>query len=544
MKVLAVIPARGGSKGIPRKNLRPLAGNPLMFYSIDACLKAGCFDSIVVTTDDDEIALFAKRFGANVIIRPNNLANDATTLDPVIQHAALQAEVQFDMKYDVVVTIQPTSPLIKPYDLKEALVHFNADEIDTVLSVVDDRHLTWGMRDEMPVPKYLERVNRQSLPLNYKETGAIIACKRNQLNTGTRIGKNVALHIMPHERSFDIDSLSDFYLCEAMISYKRIVLTAVGRKELGLGHAYRVALLAHELVKYEIIIVIEKDDLLAYDYLKNLNYNVVLVESGERLNKIIELKPDLVINDVLDTVDKYVDSLKSAGMKVVNFEDLGSGSEKADLVVNALYPHLIPSEKKLIGERYFCLRDEFLHIPDSERREDVKRVLLTFGGTDENNLSTRCLDVLFELCEKKNINIDIVVGPGFNFEPELENKLKSVANDRVKYIKGTNKISDYMISADVALTSGGRTVYELTSVGVPTIVICQNEREATHSFADSHNGIINLGLCSEIDDALILKTFDEVISDKNVRQVMRKKMEKVDLRSGKRRVIKRITALL
>jgi CMP-N-acetylneuraminic acid synthetase/spore coat polysaccharide biosynthesis predicted glycosyltransferase SpsG len=544
MPIVAIIPARGGSKGIPRKNLRPLANKPLIFYSIDACLNADSVDEVVVTTDDDEIALLAERFGANVVMRPAHLSDDVATLDPVIAHAAEVLERQKDIRFDLIVTVQPTSPLVLSEDIDLAITKFENAEVDSVISVVEDVHLCWGIEDNEPVPRYAERVNRQSLPLNYKETGAIIACRRAQISKGTRIGSKVALHMMPHARSFDIDSLPDLYLCEAMLMHKHIVITAVGRPDLGMGHVFRVALLANELVQHKIEFVCEEADILAFEYLSTLNYKVRMVNEGERLNEILELKPDLVINDILDTDLHYMMGLKSAGLKVVNFEDIGPGAEHADIVVNALYPNLLPSDRVLTGERYFCLRDEFLYLSDDSFSDDVKRVLLTFGGIDENNLTSKVLVSIVDTCKKNNIHVDIVVGPGFAHEAELLSVIRKLDYEGVEYISATKRISDYMLSADVAITSGGRTVFELVAVGVPTVVLCQNEREETHTFASSEHGIINLGLCHTVESEFIAEAFTKLVDDKRLREIMRAKMDAVDLRGGKARVIGEIKALI
>ncbi|MGH8630308.1 MAG: cytidylyltransferase domain-containing protein, partial [Burkholderiales bacterium] len=112
INVLAVIPARGGSKGIPRKNLRPLAGKPLIWYAIQACLAVRPRMRVVVSTDDEEIALFAERFGAEVLQRSPALAGDEVTLDPVIVHVVQQSEERWRERYEVIVTVQPTSPLL------------------------------------------------------------------------------------------------------------------------------------------------------------------------------------------------------------------------------------------------------------------------------------------------------------------------------------------------------------------------------------------------------------------------------------------------
>lgn len=544
MNTIVVIPARGGSKGIPRKNLRPLAGMPMIYYAINASLKAKLVDRVVVTTDDDEIALFAERFGAISIRRPVSLANDVATLDPVIAHATKAAESELKESFNLVVTVQPTSPLVNSSDIDCVLSLFNDPTVDTALTVVEDRHLCWGFNGEVVVPKYSNRVNRQQLPENFKETGAVIACRRDQLSTGTRIGKKVALHVVPNERSFDIDSFSDLYLCESILNRKRVVFTVIGRQDFGMGHAYRVAILAHELVHHEIIIVCEDCDLLAYEYLTGLNYKVHMVVRGKMLDEIIELQPDLVINDILDTSLEYIQKIKSAGICVVNFEDMGLGSEKADLVVNALYPHQILSDNHLIGPRYFCLRDEFLHLPAMQEKNRVERVLLTFGGTDENNYSVKTFLAILPICKQEKIQIDIVVGPGFRHVEDLTAAIQSADYDGIEYTSSTTRISDHMINADIAITSAGRTIFELSAIGIPTIVLCQNEREVKHSFASFDNGIINLGYCHDFCGQLVGDTFKKVLFNKDLRLKMVSKMKKIDLRGGKARVIGEIKALL
>ena len=215
-KNVVVIPARGGSKGIPRKNLRPVAGFPMIYYSINAALNARSISRVIVTTEDEEIALFSERFGAEVIMRPPDLADDVIPLDPVILHAVTEAEEENNEEYHIVVTVQPTSPLIQSFDIDTVVEKIKNDDLDTAQTVVDDRHLCWTVQDGKASPLYNKRVNRQLLPVNYRETGAVIGCTRGQIDTGSRIGKKVGLVEVPQNRSFDIDSFSDMFIREAM----------------------------------------------------------------------------------------------------------------------------------------------------------------------------------------------------------------------------------------------------------------------------------------------------------------------------------------
>jgi spore coat polysaccharide biosynthesis predicted glycosyltransferase SpsG len=499
---------------------------------------------VVVSTDDEEMAMFAERFGANVVRRPPELAADDVTLDPVVVDATRQCEQTWQEHYDVVVTVQPTCPLLLPSDLRGAIDRFSDRGIDTVLSVVDDRHLYWTIRDGTAVPAYENRVNRQKLPPRFRETGAIIACRREQLETGSRIGRRVLLHEMPHERSLDIDTPIDFYLCESILLRKHIVFAVVGNAELGLGHAYRSITLAHELVRHAVSFVCPRTSDLAIDYIKRHNYPVEVCDEGDVLSTILALQPDLVINDILDTEESYVVALKSEGTRVVNFEDLGSGCRHADLVVNALYPHPLPLAHILVGADYFCLRDEFLHLPPVERNSRPTRVLVTFGGVDEGDLAARVLRVLAPLCRDRAVHIDIVTGPGYAHDDNLRELASALAYSRLTLIPATQRISDHMCRADFAVTSGGRTVLELAALRVPTVVICQNRRETTHAFASAGKGIMNLGYRGDVSDEGIGSVLVRMLDDPGVLAAMRSQLENCDFTQGKRRVVERIEAVL
>jgi CMP-N-acetylneuraminic acid synthetase/spore coat polysaccharide biosynthesis predicted glycosyltransferase SpsG len=545
MYVVAIIPARGGSKGIPRKNLRPLAGNPLIYYSIKACLSSKQINQVVVTTDDEEIAMFAERFGATVVMRPTDLADDMTTLDPVIKHAYTVIQDRLKDNISHVVTVQPTSPLVSHSDIDSAIELFADQTIDTVLSVVDDRHLNWTLISGIAKPLYTRRVNRQQLPINFRETGAVIACTSNQLlNGSSRIGSNVALLEMPQDRSFDIDNFSDLALCESILNRRKIVFAVIGYNEVGLGHVYRTLMLANELVAYDLHFVCEKNNDLAIENIKKQNYRLHVCDIGSLVGTIVDLEPDLVINDILDTSVDYIHGLKLSGCKVLNFEDIGPGYLESDLVINALYPHQLPSDHVLVGPQYFWLRDEFSYLPERAVIDSVKRLLLTFGGVDEGNVTSRVLRIIGPYCADHNIIIDVVAGPGFLHKDNLFNVAKSLPLTQINIELGTKRISDIMNNTDLAITSGGRTVLELSALAVPTVVICQNVRETTHTFASSENGIVNLGFRDDISDETILLQCIQVIESRELRNIMIEKMRSQDFSQGKRRVLKRIFNLL
>lgn len=538
---IVIIPARGGSKNIPRKNLRPLAGNPLVSYVILAAKAAKSVGRVVVSTDDEEIALVSERLGVDVIMRPPELSDDAATIDPVVIHAVSESVKRWNEKYRIIITLQPTSPLIRASDIDSAILMLVEGGYETVISAVDDRHLYWGKENGVITPKYRKRVNRQSLPEMYRETGAIIACQKNVLETGTRIGKNVSLYLVDLERSFDIDNISDFFLCESLLERKKIVINVIGSSAVGLGHVYRSVIIANMLVKHNISFVCGDEDDLAYDYISNKNYSIV--KSKDRLEVIKKKSPDLVINDVLDTSKEFVSAIKESGSKVVNFEDMGSGVESADLVFNALYPFRLPYDHVYTGHNYFCLRDEFYTVSPKAFSSDVKKVLLCFGGVDEGNLTVRCLGELLPLIAVRDIFVDVIVGPGYLYSDQLYRTVSESGYKNINIVKNTHKISDYMIASDLAITSAGRTVFELASLRIPLIVICQNEREMMHKFASMEFGIVNLGLHTSMKYGVIGSTFTKLIENHDLRRKMYDRISEVNFKTGRKVVLEKILSL-
>lgn len=525
--------------------MRPMAGKPLIYYSITECLKTSAVDKLVVSTDDEEISYLAKSFGAEVVMRPSTLADDLTTLDPVIAHALAWCENQYSTTYDIVITVQPTSPLIGSKNIGDALEILNTSQHDSVLSVVDDRHLCWTVRDGKAVPDYAKRVNRQLLPPRFRETGAIIACRRELLvENRSRIGKNVALLEIEQEKSFDIDTINDFKLCENLLLRKKIAFNVIGNSTVGMGHVYRALMIANELVGHSLVFVATTEDTLALELIREKNFEVVACDRSDLASQLISLTPDMVINDVLDTSSQFIRELKSNGISVVNFEDLGPGIEQADLVINALYPAAGTRENIRYGSDYFCLRDEFIHtqiLAESERQNEV---LLCFGGVDEGNITIKVLLAIHDACRALGFHITIVIGSGYQYTELLNESLEQLDGGIVEVASNTSAIAEYMRRAKLAFTSGGRTVFELAALATPSIVICQNDREMTHNFAFDNKGIISLGHRDAVSEAAIRESFKKVATELDTRVKMSEALSSQDFSKGKRRVKSMIKDIL
>lgn len=223
--ILVIIPARGGSKGLPGKNIKDLCGKPLIAYSIDVARAITSDNNICVSTDDLQIKNVVEEYGLHVpFIRPAELATDTATTNDVLLHALGFYEKQGKF-YDIILLLQPTSPLRKVEEVKEAISLYQKD-IDMVVSVKRS-HAPAVLCDENQLG-FIEliynkkAVGRQTLPTLYEFNGAIYVINIHSLKSKGLGGFNKRIkYEMPKESSIDIDDIYDFYLVESIIQNKR-----------------------------------------------------------------------------------------------------------------------------------------------------------------------------------------------------------------------------------------------------------------------------------------------------------------------------------
>lgn len=226
-KILCVIPARGGSKSILKKNIKKLKGKPLIVYTIKEALKVFRKENIVVSTDDDEIMNIARKNGCEIFFkRPRKLSTDKAQSYPVILHSLEYMEKIYNIKFQAIMMLQPTSPLRKAIHIKKSIKLLNLNKVDSVISVVnvDGYHpfrmkkiknnylynfIDQGFEDMRP---------RQSLPKIYIRNGAIYLNRRHVIkDLNQLVGKSVKPLIMKPEESVNIDSIIDFYIAEQLL---------------------------------------------------------------------------------------------------------------------------------------------------------------------------------------------------------------------------------------------------------------------------------------------------------------------------------------
>ncbi len=227
LRVLAIIPARGGSKGIPRKNIRLLGGKPLIQYTADAALAAQSLSRVVLSTDDEEIADAGRRCGLEVpFLRPPELARDDTPTLPVLQHLVHALENSGD-SYEAICLLQPTCPFRRAADIDacvELMLRTGADSVVTVLPVPHIYNPHWVYFEDangflrLSTGELTPMPRRQLLPPAYHREGSVYITRRNVLMIENSIyGNNVAAHVMDPTQSVNLDTITDWQKAETLL---------------------------------------------------------------------------------------------------------------------------------------------------------------------------------------------------------------------------------------------------------------------------------------------------------------------------------------
>ena len=515
--LVVVIPAINKSPVIPGQLLKKLNGKLLIQRSID--ISKELTDNIIVLTDNEEIALIAERNKINFVHDEKLNIDSSNLLDVVDNYVKTEKDI---------LIFRANTPLIKSKTLKEAYKLFKKNRKKILISVKKLNKILY---------KHFLDLQKENGEY-FEEIKAFVIYNQSLSNRN-----KLSLFVLNGDEAIEIESYQSWWICEKLLKRKRIIFNVIGNIKVGMGHIYRALSLAHEITDHEIIFVCREEDKLAVESIASKDYKVI--ESKDVKKTLIELNPDLVINDILNTKKDFILALKKKGIKIVNFEDVGEGAKYADIVFNELYEDkVLPYKNILWGYEWYFLRDEFENANVNTFRDEINKILITFGGTDQHNLTMLTLKNLLKLYKKLNIKIpvEVVCGGGYLYKNELDKFTKNFDFVNVTYKTGV--ISKKMEECDIAITSNGRTVYELAHMHIPSIVISQHERENTHKFSKLENGFINLGIFNNNTEDKLLFYLEKLLMDKEYRYLLFLNISKFNFLPNKQKVIKKIMELL
>ncbi|PKI02291.1 cytidylyltransferase domain-containing protein [Glaciecola sp. 33A] len=225
MSVIAFLPARGGSKGVPRKNVKILAGKPLIAWSIEQALASDLIDRVIVSTDCPLIARISKEYGAEVpFLRPESISGDKATTESAMLHCCGYLEERNELP-ELFILVQVTSPIRSENQFDNAILYFKKNNYDSLLTVVPSHRFTWKNPGNPSASyNYMHRPRRQDIKQEdqeYLETGSFYITKTELLiEANNRLVGKVGMFETPEDESYEIDSLVDFKVCEAILKNK------------------------------------------------------------------------------------------------------------------------------------------------------------------------------------------------------------------------------------------------------------------------------------------------------------------------------------
>ena len=524
-KLVIVIPAIKKNAVIPDQLVKKLNGITLIQRAINTAKNLS--DNILIITDSQEISLIAERNGLRYYY-DSKLKVDSNSIRENLTPILLK-KIPSNKN---ILLYRANTPLVDSGILKKAFTEFLSFKREKI--IFSSKTLTKNI---------FVKNNQKKISLvsseNIEELRSFQIFSVEQLKNKD---PDYALYEIPREKAVEIESYQDWWVCEKILSRKKIVFNVVGSQEIGMGHIYRSLTLAHEINNHEIIFVCKKEQSLVVEKIASKDYQVFTYESE---TEILNLKPDMVINDILNTEEDFIKKLKEKGVKVINFEDLGRGSKYADYTINELYEKpKLKGDNYLWGSDYFFLRDEFDIAKPHVFQENINEILITFGGTDQNNLTLITLKNILPLIKKEHIKVRIVCGSGYLYKKELEDIINEHKDMSIHVTYATEVISRIMEKTQIAICSNGRTVYELADMNIPSIVISHHERENGHSFAQLDKGFINLGVVDKYIGRKILKAFEKLLYDRDYRYLLFLNISKYGFRQNKKKIIKIINSLI
>ena len=527
-----LIPARGGTSNIARQNLRLVADKPLIYYVIKNALSYT--NNVYVSTDSDEIRDVSLLYGAKVIQRPKNLTSDSTKLEEIAFDVL--AKINRNHTFEKCLILNPKYPLIKLSTIKKLFSILNG-KIQTVYGFDQISHYQYKQ-----ISFYSNGFGKFTNELsNCVITEKIVAfnCKKF-LRTRKFSTEKFGLKLTENE-PIALNSYHDFGVLEKILKRRRILVRVDGSSKIGLGHVHNTLTILNHFRNDEILIVMNSQNKLGYKKFQEHLYQVNFFKNDSQLFEVIKkFQPHMIFNDILDTSINYIKKLKKEKIFVVNFEDLGDGRRYADLVFNPIYHSNKNNSNEYFGPNFACVRDEFRIWEPTVLKTSPKNVVIIFGGSDPTNKTYQVLKLL-EKYKLKNMKYSIIIGQDYKERKKLLDLISKMKKDNflIELNENIDFLSKIFHESDFAITSNGRTVFELGSLHVPMIVIPVNEREKRHTFVQKSNVgyMIQLHNVSETHD--FLKVFNKMLQY-NIRKKFQNNLKRINLLYGVDRVVQKI----
>ena len=410
--LLAIVPARGESRGVPRKNMRTLAAKPLVAHTLDAVREAGVAERLVLSSEAPEILRWAELHGYETHRRPAELAAPEVTVSEVAACSPTSSSGPATLGC----SSRPPRFSRRRRSAPRSSAFAPARRTRCPPACASRTCSGSTTPTTSPEPGRCSRsVSTASTPPtpSLRETGGIQLVRGAALREQRQlVTARHELFEVPPDEGLDIDTNEDLIAARSRMARGTVVFRICANQRVGSGHLHHCLQLADELADHRLRFLLRDCDAFVAELLDQHGYeHRAESDLAGDLAALAEPGRNLVVNDVLDTSEEEVLIERAAGYRVVNVEDLGRGARFADWVVNALYPVGNDGSVNFAsGPEYATLRSEFQNLPQKQIREPAERILITFGGTDPAGLAGRCARLLSG--ELPDVEVCVVPAPG------------------------------------------------------------------------------------------------------------------------------------
>lgn len=321
--------------------------------------------------------------------------------------------------------------------------------------------------------------------------------------------------------------------------------------ELGLGHLYRCHALSTDLIFSKIFFFSKTKELVEHSFSNehviaipenaSLDEEFLIFKSQQKISKI-----DILLFDLFIYPEGYFQKFQALGVPTVSLHELETTNIGTTLMINCNafsgYHAIPPTPHQCFGPEYAILRKEILKKPRQRNLAKVQKVLITMGGTDPGRITIKVLKALQKV--REDLIFLIHIGPSFKYRDELVDFRPSL-DSRFHLMENIEELSDLMAEADLAISAGGNTMYELCFLGIPTLVISQglHQLEFANQLA-SEGGVMSLGLHSDVDEINIQNNFNKLLKNIKTRKVLSTNAKKIVDGLGRQRILDKMLTLL
>jgi spore coat polysaccharide biosynthesis predicted glycosyltransferase SpsG/CMP-N-acetylneuraminic acid synthetase len=517
--------------------IKKIAGQSLIERVIDKGKEIVEEEHIYVVTDSEEIRLFSQRKGVQHYFEKSLKLRSGVIIESLIDFLSTIAD-----KYQTFILLSPYSPLLQSTEIQKAL-HIFEESKRKILVPVKKEFSRIFTGNQKTIRGVLDGESEQAILV---ETQSFQIIHSSLIENGLLRASAYPLTYELDHDLIEIKSYQDWWVCEKLLNRKRIIFRVIGDVEVGAGHIQRALTLAHEITDHEIRFVCEDKSRAAVEKLAGLDYWLGVCRSEEIEDQILALEPDLVVNDILDTSSNYIKRLRANNIATINFEDLGEGATFSNVTINELYDDPVIEGKNILwGQEYFFIREEFNDAQPCSFKDKVDGLLLMFGGTDPSDFTRKILRRVKEDCVGKGIKIYVLTGNGYYFIEELEKEIEQITNVDVEYHHSIGVVSHIMEKVQIAISSNGRTLYELAHMNIPSIVLSHHERENTHKFACEENGHIPIGIYKEGEtEEKLMIAFHRLTSNTDYRRKLFDRIQPYRFVENKKKIMSLVNSLL